>query len=252
MLAQERRGKIIEITKKLGSVEVDMLAQNLNVSTMTIRRDLSQLEKEGLLKRTHGGAIARDEIIYSEKKSSHRDAKISIAKKASSYIKEGDCIFVDAGTTTYELAKYIKKMERLTVVTTDLEIALLLKNSNNQVYICGGKVQNSTGSMSDSYTLQMIQNFYFDLGFFGAACINSEFIVMTPTTDKSWLKRLVVEHCKHSYLLVDDSKFHREAVTKINALEDYTGVITDKVFSQEELQLVRKREISLISMEKKS
>lgn len=240
MLAAERQAKIVELVREQGSVQVEELAQELNVSAMTIRRDLVKLQEEDRLTRCHGGAVIKEEVTYADKQTSNIDAKKELAKKAAAFVKPGDTVFLDAGTSTYEIAKLIKDIEDLMVVTNDLEIARLLNGSEADVVICGGKIQKSTGSMFDRYATKMLEDFQFDVGFFGAASINDKFEVMTPTLDKMWLKREVPKKCTKSYLVADESKFHRQARTKINHLADFTGVITNQKFEKKERELLEK------------
>lgn len=234
MLAAERWEQIEALINHRGSVQVDELAQQFSVSPMTIRRDLVQLQKAGKLERCHGGAVAKKEVAYAEKQISQKKEKRRIAKKCASYVKMGDNIFLDAGTTTYEIAKILKEREGLFIVTNDLEIATLLKDSKAELFLCGGIVQKETGSISGVYACRMLENFKFDIGFFGMAAINDDFEAMTPTENKMWLKRQALSQCRQSYLAVDSSKFGRQAARKINHLRDYTGVVTDRNFSEEE------------------
>ena len=236
MLAAERQSRIVEIVQEQGSVQVETLAQELNVSAMTIRRDLLKLQKDDVLKRCHGGAVVKRETTYADKQTSHKDAKIRLANKCVMMVNDGDTVFLDAGTTTYEIAKLVKDIAGIMIVTNDLEIARLLNNSEAEVFICGGHIQKETGSMFGHHATQMLADFKFDIGFFGAASINNEFEVMTPTVEKMWLKRQTPKQCTKSYLVVDQSKFGRQAMSKINHLGDFTGVITDKVFNKEETE----------------
>ena len=109
MLAAERQSKIIEMTERKGSVQVEELASELKVSAMTIRRDLVKLQEEGKLERCHGGAVAKQEENYAQKQTSNKTEKEKIAGMCASFVAEGDIIFLDAGTTTYEIAKRIKR-----------------------------------------------------------------------------------------------------------------------------------------------
>ncbi len=234
MLAAERHAKIIEAIRREGSVQVDELAKELDVSAMTIRRDLVKLQKSGMLERCHGGAVAKQEVTYADKSTTNKKNKEKIAEECAKYVAEKDTVFLDAGTTTYEIAKLIKDIPEITIVTNDLEIAQILKTSNVELYICGGRIQKETGSMFERYASQMLADFKFDVGFFGAATINEDFEVMTPTSEKMWLKRETPKQCGESYLVVDESKFGKQAMTRINHLGNYTGVVTDKIFSDKE------------------
>lgn len=240
MLAAERREKITEFLRKYGSVQVEELAQELNVSTMTIRRDLLKLQQDGKIERCHGGAVVKQEVTYMDKQTSHRAEKEAIAEMCAKYVTSGNTVFLDAGTTTYEIARKIMDVPDILVVTNDLEIAQLMKNSQAELFICGGYVQKSTGSMFGRYATQMLKDFKFDIGFFGAASINNEFEVMTPTVDKMWLKRETPKQCRNVYLAVDSSKFGRQAMAKINCMGDYTGVVTEKKFNKDEQERLKK------------
>ena len=131
-------------------------------------------------------------------------------------------------------------------MTNDLEIAQVLKKSDAKVYICGGMVQKETGSLFGRYATEMLKDFRFDVGFFGAASINEEFQVTTPTHEKMWLKRQVPKQCARSYLAVDQSKFGKQSMTWINQLEDYTGVVTDREFLPEEVEVLKARRVRII------
>lgn len=240
MLAAERQAMIVELVQQKGSAQVDELAKELKVSPMTIRRDLVKLQENNVIERCHGGAVAKQEVTYADKQTSHKKEKELLAKICFPLVSEGDTVFLDAGTTTYEIAKLIKDMRGILIVTNDLEIAQLLKKSEAELFICGGSIQKETGSMFGRYATQMLADFKFDVGFFGAASINDDFEVTTPTFDKMWLKRYTPMQCEKSYLVVDRSKFGQQAMTRINHLGDYTGVITDREFTSEEQKKLEK------------
>lgn len=246
MLAAERQAKIVEIIRQQGSAQVDDLAQNLQVSTMTIRRDLEKLQEDNLLERCHGGAVAKQEVAYAEKITSHKDEKKKLAEACRSLVSNGDNIYLDAGTTTLEIAKVIQNVPDIMVMTNDLEVAGLLKNSPAEILLCGGMVQKSTGSMLGYYATSMLENFRFDVGFFGAASINEELEVSTPTVDKAFLKRMALEKCQRAYLVVDDSKFGKQALAKVSHLADYTAVITDRNFTRKEQEEAEKSGVRVI------
>lgn len=248
MFAEERQRKIVEIIAKNGSVGVEDLAKKLNVSSMTIRRDFTKLQKLNLIERTHGGALVKKERLYEEKKSSRMDEKQRIAAECAKYIREGDVVFLDAGTTTYEIAELIKDMANVIVVTTDLEIAGQLNTGTVEVFVCGGFLQKETGSTLGPFAESMINDFKFDIGFFGASSIDKNFEVATPTTEKMTLKRLVMRRCDKTILAVDSSKFGKRAVIRINDLGDYTKVVTDRKLSGKEEELAGKMHARIITV----
>lgn len=240
MLMAERQLKILNMIQGSGSVQVEELAKALDVSPMTIRRDLEKLQKEGLIERCHGGAVSKTETNYAEKSIKNHGQKEAIALRGMEFIREGTTVYLDAGTTTFEIARHMMELENMTVVTNDLEIARLMKSSKAELILCGGYLQKSTGSTFGYYATRMMEDFQFDTGFFGAAAINEEFQVLTPTIDKAFLKRQLVKQCRQSFLVVDESKFNRQGMTRINSLADYSGIITDYGFGEDEKGMLRK------------
>lgn len=246
MLAAERQQKILSRIKKDGRVTVETLAKEYDVSLMTIRRDLELLNEKGCLERCHGGAVAKKEVPYFEKINSNEAEKNAIATKALEFIHNGDCIFLDAGTTNLCLAKKLHSFHDLTVVTNDLEIGYFVNRYQFNLIICGGEVQKQTSCMLGNFMNEMIMNIKFDISFLGAASIDSEFEVLTPTEDKVIYKRNVVRNSSLSFLLVDSSKFNQKAMRKINGLNDYSGIITTYDFNPNEWDKIIEEKINII------
>lgn len=248
MLPAERQLKIIELISKNGSVQVDELAKMLDVSLMTIRRDLEKMKQEGKIDRCHGGAIVKREVPYTEKRVLETEGKHRIAEQSVRLIKKGQVIYLDAGTTTYEIAKRLMDIPNLTIITNDLEIARLLLESNANLLICGGLVQKSTGSMIGALANMMMDNLRVDIAFVGAQSIDDMYNVLTPTMDKAVMKQTICKNAKEKYLVVDSSKFGRQALIKINHFSDYTAVITNKSFTPEEEKKLREMRATVITV----
>ncbi len=248
MLPAERQLKIIDLISKNGSVQVDELAKMLDVSLMTIRRDLEKMKQEGKIDRCHGGAIVKREVPYTEKRVLETEGKHLIAEQSIRLIKKGQVVYLDAGTTTYEIAKRLMDIPNLTIITNDLEIARLLLESNANLLICGGLVQKSTGSMIGALANMMMDNLRVDIAFLGAQSIDDQYNVLTPTMDKAVMKQTICKNAKEKYLVVDSSKFGRQALIKINHLSDYTAVITNKSFTPEEEKKLRELRATVITV----
>lgn len=246
MIAVDRQTKIIELFSKTGAVQVEELAQIFDVSLMTIRRDLEKLRKDGMIERCHGGAIIKREVSYTEKRTLQIDEKIKIAEKCAQLVKKGDAVFLDAGTTTYEIAKKIRNIPAITVITNDLEIARLLVDSEVNLMLCGGNVQKSTGSIVGSFANQMMEDMRTEIAFLGAMSIDDQYNVLTPTSNKAELKRTICKYSNQSYLAVDGTKFGKQALIRINHLSAYTGVVTNKVFLAEEDKRIKQMKINII------
>lgn len=164
-------------------------------------------------------------------------------------MQPGDSVYLDAGTTTFEIAKLLGKIPGITVITNDLETALLLSGSEAEVLVVGGIVQKSTGSLLGQTATQAVQGLRASVAFIGAACINNDLDVMTPTMEKAFLKRAAAQCATESYLVVDASKFHRQALYKINHLSDYTGVVTTRDFGAQEQRRMAEEGVQLIHIE---
>ena len=199
-LATERRSKILEAIRMNGSVSVNDLARDLDVSVMTIRRDLALLDREGLIERCHGGAVVQSEISYSAKRETNREIKEKIADVCAEMVRPGMQIYLDAGTTTWEIARRIR----------------------------------STGY----FATRMLESFNLDLGFFGASCIDEQLMISTPTTDKAFLKREAVRRCAKSVLAVDSGKFGNKAVIAVNRVEDYDILVTDRILTDSQREIL--------------
>ena len=248
MFAGERQKYILEQLRANGDVSVEKLAKELDVSLMTIRRDLQKMSAEGQIERYHGGAVIKSEEPYVKKAVSHNEEKLAIAKKAVDMIKDGNCIFLDAGTTTFQMVPLLEQFHNLTIVTNDFEIAYKVARMKFDVIIIGGMLQKTTSCMFGMMTNDALQQLKFDQAFMGAATIDEQFDVLTPTEVKAAYKRTVVENNNYSYLLVDSGKFNRRAMVKVNNLRDYTGVITTYQFSEDERVQILENDISIISV----
>jgi DeoR/GlpR family transcriptional regulator of sugar metabolism len=250
VLAEERYTRIMTILKDRGFVKVDDLAQILNVSDMTIRRDLDRCQERGILQRCHGGAVMnRPEISFEDKSGENREIKKSIARTASAFVEEGMTVFLDAGTTVFEIAQLIRHIPRLTIVTDDVHIMYSLLNSRAELISIGGVVHKKTGCALGRFSEQMVEQMHFDISFIGTNVVDSSFCTMTPTLEKMFFKRMILRHSGLSYLVADHSKFNKKALYMIDGLEEFSGVITDYVFNTEEQKRVAEKKICIVAVE---
>lgn len=252
MLGEERLTQIYQLINKEKSVKIDELSQLFNVTPMTIRRDLTKLiEMHKDVKRCHGGALLSTEIDTEEnfenKLNRNVSEKIKIAKKAFSLIKDNDTIYLDAGTTTFELAKLISDSGlTLNVMTNDIEISRIIKNPKIDVFLTGGVLQKSTGCLVGSFAEEFISKIKFKVAFMGATAINENFQALTPSIEKRTMKPLVIKNSSSSYMLVDADKFDKNSTYVIYNLSDFTGVITTKTFDEDEMNKIEQLGIELI------
>jgi DeoR family fructose operon transcriptional repressor len=248
MMKEERHAHIISRIQKDHWLRVEELAKELGVSEMTIRRDLDALEQRHLLTRCHGGAVAIEKSVqedsYETKSGRSLDEKKAIAKRAAVFVQPGMSIFLDEGTTVYALAEELVDIENLAVVTADLKIATLLCGTNTEIHLLGGVVHNATYSIMTLH--QQIIDYKVDIAFIGARSIDQDMDIMTPTIEKAHIKKTFRSRAKTSYLLADAKKFDKRALFRIDTLADYTGVITNKAFSDAELRRFKSNDVHII------
>lgn len=239
MLTLERRRKILQWIARRGKAEVMELAANFGVSPMTIRRDLKALEQEGLLLRARGGALANgsfvEEVPYRCKVAANIELKRLIAEKACSLIKNGDSIVLDAGSTTLEVARCLKKSgKNLTVVTNDLNIALELADTSNiKVLTTGGQVQSGIYCLLGEEAIDFIRSVSVNISFLGAGAIDTDLGLYTPTLEKAHLKRAMITCAAKSVVVADHTKFGHRAFARVCGLESINTVITDSGIDKE-------------------
>ncbi len=231
MFVEERKAKILQILNTTQRIQVNDLTESLQVSESTIRRDLQDLELAGLLKRTHGGAVKLEptsfEPTMDEKELTNIEEKIDIGKRAASLITDNDTIILDAGTTTLQIAKFIKA-KKVTVLTNSILIALeLSQNKDVSVVVTGGHVRKETVSIVGPLTDKIIQSFRVDKVFVGANGITPQDGCTTPNMDEAHTKRIMIKSAKEIYIVADHSKFGNVSFARFAKLEEIDGIITD-------------------------
>jgi len=253
MMASERHEKIMIMLRQKGFVKLQELRKSLNVSEVTIRKDLDDLQELGHLQRCHGGALLRTfnqkEQTFVKKASEHVEAKRKIARYCSTLVKSDMTIFLDNGTTIFEIAKAIADISGITVVTTDVRIAYFLLDSKAEVVMIGGNIQKETGAVGGFFSEQMLGKMCLDLAFFGTSSINEKLEVLTPSAEKAAVKKMVQKNSSLSFLTADDSKFNKQALYKVSDLSDYTALVTNYTWNQSELELVKQKNINVIAID---
>ncbi|MGE7886936.1 DeoR/GlpR family DNA-binding transcription regulator [Bacillus cereus] len=239
MFTEERRENILELLKKDGRVIAKDLAARFDMSIDSIRRDLSIMEKEGLLKRTHGGAIelARVRNLAVEPAKRYSDSSIyedTIAKVAASYIQEDDSIFIGGASIHCALLKYLPEVS-CTVITNSIEIAGHLRDYKNiDTYLIGGKVKPS-GNITDTLASELISRFSIDLYFSTGGGISLEGI-STATPEVAYFSKRVSEIARRNICLAPHNKLGIDCFIRGESLKEIDLIITDEEASKETVQ----------------
>ena len=233
----ERHQYIIERLKKEGMVKVVDLCHELNVSSVTIRKDLQFLEDKNMVYRTHGGGTIGNPYTgdrpVKEKASIMAGEKTSIGEAAASLIEPNDCILIASGTTVLSLARNIQPKGGLTVVTAALNVAMeLIHNQGIEVIMLGGILRKSSSSVTGNYAEKILEDFSCSKLFLGVDGIDLEFGLTTTNMMEAQLNRKMIGASQKTIVLADSSKFGKRGFGRICGLEDIEQVITDQNISE--------------------
>ena len=234
MYAEERHQAIAELVASRGRVAVTELASHFEVTTETVRRDLSQLERLKLLRRVHGGAVSTRSVTMLEAQLSDRDQaqapeKERIARAAAALLPEGGCtLLLDAGSTTIRLASLLPSSEQWTVITHAVPIAALLAPLPHvEVHLLPGRVRTTTQAAVGHVTVQAIEQVRADLAFVGTNGISIRHGLSTPDLEEAATKRAIVQSGQRAVILADASKIGQERTVRFAGLEEIDVLVTD-------------------------
>ncbi|GAB7047698.1 DeoR/GlpR family DNA-binding transcription regulator [Catenuloplanes indicus] len=232
MYPEERQQEILRLARANARVDVVALADALNVTAETIRRDLTVLERAGVLRRVHGGAIpverigfepalaTRDSVLISEKE--------RIAKAALAEVPAEGAIILDAGTTTARLAQLLPTDRELTVVVNSPVIAASLGlKSNLSVLLLGGRLRGKTLATVDDWALRPLEEMYVDVAFMGTNGLSTERGMTTPDPAEAAVKRAMINASRRVVLLADHTKVGNDYLARFGSMSDLDLLITD-------------------------
>lgn len=229
----DRRSFILQQVESRGSVTVASLADQLQVSEMTIRRDLNDLEKDGLVKRIYGGAVSARGRSYEPplllRSKEHAPEKKAIGHRAAQLVADGDSIALDVGTTTLEVARQLQDRRNLTIITPSLHIAnLFVNNPHIRLILPGGTVRPGEASMIGDLAQQSFKDLFVDRLFLGVGGIDVEAGITEFNLDDAFVKRAMIQSAKEVIVVADASKFDRVAFAAIAPLSAIHVLITDE------------------------
>lgn len=237
MMNEERHKIIMRELIKNGTVHVLDLVELLHASESTIRRDLLELDRQGLLKRIHGGAIVIDkknEIIenpLSERQLQQLEEKDAIGNYASTLLDDNELVYIDAGSSTLKFVEHITQ-KNATYVTNGLLHAQLLSQNGCKVICLGGEIRGVTGACVGTRTLLELSRYHFTKGFFGTNGIDIEHGFTTPDMEEATIKEYAFKQCQNCYVLCDHTKFNKVSPVHFGDIKDAI-IITD--FCNEEV-----------------
>ncbi|MEJ2586440.1 MAG: DeoR family transcriptional regulator [Deltaproteobacteria bacterium] len=227
-----RQKKIVDIVKGQGFVSIDTLSQNFMVTPQTIRRDLNELSKYGLVRRYHGGAglpSSVENVAYTTRKVAGHAGKIQIAHLLARHIPDQASLFIDIGTTTEEVAKALLKHNGLRIITNNLNVATILPgNDSFEVIVTGGVIRNRDRGITGEATIDFIRQFKTDFGVISVSGIDSDGSLLDFDYREVRVGQAIIKNSRKVFLVADHTKFGREAMVRLCNIREVDALFTDK------------------------
>ncbi len=252
MISELRKEIILDTLNINGILYTHEIMKKCNVSEITIRRDLTELEAKGLLIRTHGGAIkskAADMLFtYDLKINQNRQNKEVICQLAANYIDEGDIIFIDCGTTLSLIIQYIAKFRSLTVITNSLPvISELIKFSNIRSSLIGGEIANERQAIYGPIAENNIGMYHANKAFIGADGVSLKNGLSSYDEKEAAITRKMIENSDEVFLLCDSSKIEKNSFVRFASIAKVHHLITDKLILPEQMKLYKDFGVDVIT-----
>lgn len=251
MLAAERRFKIIRLVQKQKVVTTKELAKLFNTSGMTIRRDLEKLSQDGLLLKTHGGVVANEMATlgpsFAEKEITYLEEKRRIGLVAGEMIERGDIIALNAGTSTFQVAKNIKKNMDLTVITNAINIGMeLAKRDDIKLILTGGTLRERSFALVGTLAEKALSSVRVNKVFLGVNGVAVEHGITTADLLEASIDKVMIEIAKKVIVVADHSKIGNVSLAPIVPLSDIDKVITDSGISKADRETLEKSGVEVI------
>ncbi|HET7313093.1 MAG TPA: DeoR/GlpR family DNA-binding transcription regulator [Salinisphaera sp.] len=232
MLPAERKQKILDVLIADGKVGVADLAGRFGVTRETVRRDLEKLEAEGRLERTHGGAVAiierGQDLPYLTREAVNRPAKQRIAHKAAELIADGDTLMLDSSSTVCEMIGPLGAKADLQLISNSLRLAAAGADSPHALITVSGELRKKSLAFVGGLAEESLARFNVDWALIGCKALHAEAGVLESNLDEAQIKRVMMAHARRTALLVDHTKFDRNALVQISALDAIDVVVTDE------------------------
>jgi DeoR/GlpR family transcriptional regulator of sugar metabolism len=236
LIGRVRKERIATMISSQGFVSSAALAELFQVSEMTIRRDLAELETRGEIQRTHGGAVteamppkqrrAFREPFFDERQNLNREAKVRIACAALAFVKPAHAIALDVGTTTFQLARLISSEFGVRIFTNNLRIASARSERNAEIYLLGGRIREKEMSLCGPVAVEQARRLWFDVVFLGVSSVTSQG-VFDYSIEEAELKRVFIERATQKVVLADSSKFDEMSLVQVATLQQLDVLITE-------------------------
>jgi DeoR family fructose operon transcriptional repressor len=227
----ERKKEILTLLEKFENLSVMEIAQKLSISPATVRRDLLDLSNEGLLTRTHGGAMKLDYLpltAFNKKQTANDLSKQAIGKLAAEQVTDGDIIFMDCGSTVFTMCPHLKKISRLKIITNSLPIvAELIDVPGISINLIGGELDAERKAVHGEVALQHINNYHADKAFIGIDGFSVENGLSSHSEKEASITKAFIQNAGRVYLLCDASKIGKDVYLKLGLVKMVSCLITN-------------------------
>jgi DeoR family transcriptional regulator of aga operon len=232
MLNLERRNKILELVEERGKVEVAELSRRFKISEATIRNDLKDLHRRGLVRRAHGGAVRIDTVgadpSLQVKAGIRAEQKRRIGAAAAALVEDGDSIILDSGTTTQQIARHLRGKRNVKVITNALNVASeLVAAKGVRLILLGGLVRQNSLSVVGHFAQDMLAQLSADKLFLAVDAFDLELGLSTPNLEESQVNQAMARVAKRTILVADSSKFGKQSLSRIIPLSAIHTIVTD-------------------------
>jgi DeoR family transcriptional regulator, fructose operon transcriptional repressor len=249
----DRQEQILKMINRQKEIKVSELSHVFGVAEMTIRRDLEKMEQLGMIRRTFGGAIpvTSKDIDLWERARVMMEEKEQIGQTAARRIKPGEAIFIDAGSTTLQVARHLDPNADVTVVTNALNVTNELANKGISAIVVGGLLRKATSSLVGPIAEEVIRKMAFDQVFLGASGVTVEHGFSNSNVFEAELKRLVISKAKKVNVVIDHSKFGIQSLASFAELHQVHHVYTDRAVESGLITTCRQSGIEIIASNSK-
>ncbi len=231
-MVNNRQNIILEILGDNNQTSVSELSKKLNVSSVTIRQDLNLLEGQGLLKRVHGGAVLKDADNLSNRLGVNYIKKLRIAKKVASFVNEGETILIESGSVNVLLARELLKIEKVTIITTNVYIARQFRKSNQaNIIILGGIYQHHSETLVGKITKTCIDQINIDKAFIGIDGYDTDSGFTLRDLFRAEISSYIIQKARDVFIVTDSSKFGKTELTNVCYLENIQHIATNNDLS---------------------
>ncbi|MEP0545573.1 MAG: transcriptional repressor AgaR [Rhodothermales bacterium] len=248
--APERHEHILKRLREQGQVSVATLSEQLEVSEVTIRKDLNMLERRHLLHRTHGGAIGANPYVLDrtveEKTGEHAADKDRIGRAASALVEPQDSIILGSGTTAMYVARHLRDVPGLTVITSAMNVAVVLTGLPQvEILMLGGTVRKSSTSVVGQHAEQMLEDHACSKLFLGVDGFDLDYGLTTTNAQEATLNQAMMRAAQRTIVIADSSKFGRRGFRRICNVDQVDAVITDTGVSDEAVRSLEARGVAV-------